>query len=81
MEEQKIIIDKSDSIVGLTMVTVTQISVNIGSTWAGTAIMATKRPLAMVVVSSQAKRAFRITGEGVLLEELIQEYPGLKDYL
>lgn len=50
MEEKKIIIDKPVSIAGLTMVTVTQISVNLVSTWAGTAITAIKKPLAMVVV-------------------------------
>jgi hypothetical protein len=81
MEEKKIIIDKPVSIAGLTMVTVTQISVNLVSTWAGTAITAIKKPLAMVAVLPQKNRAFRITGEEVLLEELVQEYPGLKDYL
>lgn len=43
--------------------------------------MAIKQPIAVVAVLPQKNRAFRITGEEVLLEELVQEYPGLKDYL
>jgi len=37
--------------------------------------------VAVVVVSPQAKRAFRITGEEVSLEELIKEAPNLKEML
>jgi len=34
-----------------------------------------------VVVSQSAKQAFRITGEEVSLEELMQEVPSLKEML
>ncbi|GAI75671.1 unnamed protein product, partial [marine sediment metagenome] len=40
-----------------------------------------KRPVAVVVVSPQAKRAFRTTGEEVSLEKLMQEVPSLKEML
>jgi uncharacterized spore protein YtfJ len=81
MEEKKIVINKPVSVVGLNLIPVTQVSLGLWSARAGEAFLAIKQPLAVVVVSPQAKRAFRITGEEVLLEELVQEYPGLKDYL
>jgi hypothetical protein len=80
MEEKKIVIDKAAAVAGLTITTVSQISVYLGSTAAGTAVMAVKQPLAMVTASPQ-KRAFRITGEEISLDELVEQYPGLKEYL
>ena len=81
MEEKKIVIDKPVSVAGLTLIPVTQVSLGLWSARAGKAFLAIKQPIAVVVVSSQKNRAFRMTGEEVLLEELVQEYPGLKDYL
>ena len=81
MEEKKIVINKPVSVTGLTLIPVTQVSLGLWSARAGKAFLAIKQPIAVVVVSSQKNRAFRMTGEEVLLEELVQEYPGLKDYL
>ena len=81
MEEKKIVINKPVSVAGLTLIPVTQVSLGLWSARAGEAFLAIKQPIAVVVLSSQKNRAFRITGEEVLLEELAQEYPGLKDYL
>ena len=82
MEEKKIIIDKPPAIAGLSLVTITQVSVRLHeSKLAGKAFMASMQPLAVVALLPQKNRAFRITGEEVSVEELLQEYPGLKDYL
>ncbi len=81
MEEKKIVINKPVSVAGLTLIPVTQVSLGLWSARAGKAFLAIKQPIAMIVVSSQAKRAFRITGEEVSLEELTQEVPGLKEIL
>lgn len=81
MEEKKIVINKPVSVAGLNLIPVTQVSLGLWSARAGEAFLAIKQPIAVVVVSSQKNRAFRMTGEEVLLEELVQEYPGLKDYL
>jgi hypothetical protein len=79
MEEKKIVISKPISVAGLTLILVAKISTNLWSTRAGEAFLAIKQPLAIIVVSPQAKRAYRITGEEVSLDELIQEVPELKD--
>ena len=40
-----------------------------------------KQPVSVVVVSPQTKRAFRINGEEVSLDQLIKEVPGIKEVL
>ena len=81
MEEKKIVASKPVSVAGLTLIPVIQVSLSLWSARAGKAFLAFKQPIAVVVISPQAKRAFRITGEEVSLEELMQEVPGLKDML
>ena len=81
MEEKKIVIDTPVTAAGLTLIPVTQVSLSLGSAGAGTVVLVTRRPVAVVVVSPQSKKAFRITGKEVSLEELLQEYHVLKDYL
>ena len=63
------------------MIPVAQVSLSLGSARTGTAFLVTRRPVAVVVVSPQSKKAFRITGEEFSPEELLQEYHVLKDYL
>lgn len=81
MEEKKIVVDKPVSVAGLTLIPVTQVSLSLWSVRAGKAFLVVKQPIAVVVVSPQAKRAFRITGEEVSLEELMQEVHSLKEML
>ena len=40
-----------------------------------------KQPVGMVVVSSSAKKAFRITGEEISLDQLITEFPDIKEVI
>lgn len=81
MEEKKIVVDKAVTVAGLTLVLVTQVSLSLESARAGTAFLVKKQPVAVVVVSPQAKRSFRTTGEEVSLEKLMQEVPSLKEML
>jgi len=81
MEEIKIVVNKPISVAGLILISVTRTFLSFRSARAGKAFLAVKQPIAVVVVSPQAKRAFRITGEEVSLEELMQEVHGLKEML
>ena len=81
MEEKKIVVDKPVTFAGLTLIPVTQVSLSLSSARAGTAFLVVKRPVAVVVVSPQAKRSFRTTGEEVSLEKLMQEVPSLEEML
>jgi uncharacterized spore protein YtfJ len=81
MEEKKIVVDKPVKVAGLTLVPITQVSLSLSSARAGTAFLAIKRPVAVVVVLPQVKKAFRITGEEASFEQLIQEIPSLEEVL
>ena len=81
MEEKKVAADNPVSIAGVTLIPVIKVSLRYWSTKGGASFFGVKQPVAMVVVSQSAKRAFWITGEEVSLEELIKEAPSLKEIL
>ncbi len=43
--------------------------------------VATKKPIGVLVISNETRKAFRINGEEVSLDQLIQEFPSLKEKL
>jgi uncharacterized spore protein YtfJ len=81
MEEIEIVIDTPVIAGGFTLIPVTQISKNYRGVGEGTAFLITRRPVAVIVVSPNTKKAFRITGEESSLEDLLNEYHVLKDYM
>lgn len=81
MEEKKVAADDPVSIAGVTLIPVTRVSLHHWSIKGGASFLGIKQPVAVVVVSQSTKKAFRITGEEVSLEELIKEAPNLKEIL
>ena len=81
MEKKKVAADNPVSVAGITLIPVIKVSLRYWSTKGGASFFGVKQPVAMVVVSQSAKRAFWITGEEVSLEELIKEAPSLKEIL
>ena len=79
MEEKKVVLDEPVSIAGLLLIPVSQVWLRKSPAGVGQSILAIKQPIAVVVVSPQAKRAFRVTGEEITLDELLQEAPVLRD--
>lgn len=81
MEKKEIRIDNPVAVAGITLIPVTKVSLNYWSGNGGISFFGVKQPASVVVVSPSAKRAFRITGEEVSLDQLIQEVPGIKEIL
>jgi len=79
--EEKIAAGPPITIAGLTLIPVTKVSLRYWSAEGVASFLGIKKPVAVVVVSLQAKRAFRITGEEVSLEQLAQEVPDLEEML
>jgi hypothetical protein len=44
----------------------------------GVSVFGTKQPVAIVIASPTGKRAFRVSGEEVPLEQLVREIPGIE---
>ena len=81
MGKNEVVIENPVTVAGITLVPVAGVSLNQWGGKRGVSYFSVKEPLGVVVVSPSAKRAFRITGEEILLDQLITEVPGLKEVL
>lgn len=61
------------------MIPVTKVSLNCQRSSGSISLFGLKQPVSVVVASPSEKRAFRITGEEVPLDQLIQEVPAVKE--
>ena len=80
-KKEEIEIGNPVAIAGVTLIPVTKVSLNYWRSNRGISFLSIKQPLSVIVVSPSEKRAFRITGEKVSLDELIQEVPGMQETL
>jgi len=81
MEKEEIRIEAPFAIAGVTLVLIVKASLNCWQSKRSLSFFGTKQPVSVVVVSPQARRAFRINGEEVPLDQLTKEVPGLKEIL
>ena len=81
MEKKEVDINNTISIAGLTIIPVVHISLNYWLHNCSASFFSVKEPVAVIVVSPLAKRAFRITGEEVSIDQLVQEAPSIKEIL
>lgn len=81
MEKERIKIESPITISGVTVIPVTKSSLNYRSGKNGISIIGYKKPVSIVLLSDSMKKAFRIDGEEVSLEELTAEVPKLKEML
>ena len=73
--EKKVTVEKPIVIGDVTLIAVTRSSLKYKSTGKGIWLFGLKLPIAIVVISDSSKRAFRITGEEVSIDQLIEEFP------
>ena len=81
MEKKEVRIENSVAVAGVTVIPVTKVSLNYWRSNSSISFFGVKQLVSVVVVSPLAKKAFRITGEEVSLDQLIQEVPGIKEIL
>ena len=81
MEKEEVRVVNPVKVAGVTVIPVEMASLNYWRREGGISFFAVKRPVSVVVVTPLAKRAFRITGEEVHLDQLILEVPGMKEIL
>ena len=81
MEKKEVAIDNPVTVAGLTIIPVVQVLLNYWQTKGSTSFFGLKQAVAVIVVSPSAKRAFRVTGEEVSIDQLIQEAPSIKEML
>ncbi len=81
MEKKEVRIDTPVAIDGVTLIPVAEISRNYWHGNGGISFFGVKQLISVVVVSQSTKRAFRVSGEEVPLDQLIQEVPAIKEIL
>ena len=81
MEKKETTIDSRVAVGGVTLIPVAKTSLDYERSNSRIFFFGMKQPVAVVAISVWGKRAFRITGEEVSVEELIQEVPGMKETL
>ena len=81
MEKEEIKIEAPIAVAGVTLVPIVKTSLNY---WLGKghhSFFGTKQPISLVVAGPQGKRAFRVNGEEISLEQLTEEVPDIKEVL
>ena len=78
MEKKEVTIDNPVTVGGVTIIPIVQVSLNYEHSNSGIFLSSYKQPIAVVVISVSARKAFRITGEEVSIDQLIQEFPNIK---
>ena len=81
MEKEEIRIEAPFVVAGVTLVLIVKTSLNCWQNKGQFSFMGMKQPVSIVVVSPQIKRAFRVNGEEVSLDQLNEEVPGIKEIL
>ena len=81
MEKKEVIIGSPVRVAGATVVPVTQVSLYYWCGKGGVSFFGLKYPVSIVVATPEEKKAFRVTGEEIPLDQLIQEVPGMKEVI
>jgi len=81
MEKEEVEVGNPVTAAGVTLIPVIKVSLNYWRRNSSLSFLGVKQPAGLVIVSPSAKRAFRITGEEVPLDQFIQEVPGMKKVL
>ena len=81
MEREEIRIESPIAVAGVTIVPVVKVSLNNWHSKGRLSLFGTKQPVSVVVVSRQVRRAFRIDGEEIPLDQLSKEVRGIEEVL
>ena len=81
MEKKEVVIGNPVAVAGVTVIPVAKVLLRSWLSRSGISVLAIKQPVAVAVISPLAKRAFRVTGEEISLDQLVQEAPCIKEVL
>lgn len=82
MEKKKeITIGSPVTVAGVKVIPVSEVSSSYWHSQRGIAFSGSMRPVSVVIVSPSVKRAFRITGEEITLDQLAGEIPEIEEIL
>ena len=81
MEKKEVGIGTPITVAGVTVIPIVEVSLNYWHNTHAISFFGVKQPISIVVISPSSRRAFRITGEEVSLDQLTKEVPGVEEIL
>lgn len=81
MEKKEILVSNPITIAGMTIVPVSKVSTNTGHGNWGAAFYGSIQPVSVIIITPSGKRSFRVNGEEVTLDQLVQEFPSISQKL
>ena len=78
MEKEELEVGSPVAVAGITLIPIARVSLNCWRVKDNLSFFGAKQPVGVVAIFGLARKAFRITGEEVPLEQLIKEVPGIK---
>jgi hypothetical protein len=81
MEKKEVSAGSPITVAGVTLIPVEEVSINGWHGEGGVLFFGVKRPVGLVLLAPPVKKAFRVNGEEVPLDQLIREVPGIKQIL
>ncbi len=81
MEREEIRIEAPVTVAGVNLIPIVKVSLNYWHRKGSFSLFGNKQPVNIIVISPLGTRAFRINGEEVSLDQLMEEVPGIKETL
>jgi uncharacterized spore protein YtfJ len=81
MQRKTVTIGKPVAVAGVTLIPVTKLSLNCQHIGGSISLFGIRQPVSIIVAAPSTSKAFRITGEEVSLDQLIQEVPSIAEAL
>ena len=81
MEKKKVTSDNPVTAAGITIVPISKITINVRRGKRSIVFSGSKQPDSVVITTPATRRAFRITGEEVTLDQLVKEFPDISKKL
>jgi uncharacterized spore protein YtfJ len=75
MEKKEVTIGNPVKVAGVTLIPVAKIKINCWRDKRGIAFLGSVQPESVIIATPSARRAFRITGEEISLDQLAREIP------
>ena len=79
MEKKEVTIVNRIAVAGVTLIPVSNLTINCWHGKRGVAFYGSKQPDSIIVVTPTVRKAFRITGEEITFEQLAREIPEITE--
>ena len=81
MEKKELALNNPVAVGAVTLIPIVEVQLNYWCRNSHASFWSVKQPVAVAIASPSAKRASRITGEEVPLDQFIQDVPGIEEIL